>query len=89
MYLAHIATFLGLAVLASGFVAFHFARRSQSQPLRIAGLILVIGGVLGLVCILYYSLKYWRAGYFETPAAMMMPHNMDLNSRSTGEHQHN
>lgn len=75
MYFAHIATFMGLAVTAGGFVAFHFARKEQSLPLRIAGLILVMGGILGLSCILYYSLKYWRAGDFETPAAMTMHHD--------------
>jgi len=74
-YLAHIATFLGLAVLAGGFIGLHFAHRSQSSQLRVAGFILVIGGILGLSCILYYSLKYWRAGSFEFPAAMMMPHS--------------
>ena len=74
MYLVHFTAFVGYAVLAAGFVAFHFARGTQSLHLRVAGWVLVIGGVIGLSCILYYSLKYWRAGYFERPVAMMMPH---------------
>lgn len=85
MYLAHIATFLGLAVLAGGFIALHFARRSPSPQLRTAGLILVIGGILGLSCILYYSLKYLHAGYFESPSAMMMSHSTERASVHTHE----
>ena len=91
MYLAHLAAFGGYVVLAAGFVAFHFAQRTQSLHLRIAGWVLVIGAVFGLSCLLYYSLKYWRDGYFERPAAMMMPHRAGMMEHPTGnasEHSH-
>ncbi len=68
MYLVHIAAYLGLLVTASGFVGMHFAVREKSAYLRIAALILVIGGILGLLCILYYSFTYWQQGFFATPA---------------------
>lgn len=91
MYFAHFVTFLGLIVVAAGFVAFHFARKEQSLHLRVAGWVLVIGGALGLGCILYYSLKYWQQGDFARPAAMMMHHGMGGNrapERESPEHQH-
>src|SRR5688572_27846111 len=96
MYVMHIASFYGLSLVAAGFVAFYFARRQQSSHLKAAAWILVIGGALGLSCILYYSLKYWQQGYFERPAAMalhrMMMHERMGNGmqqkRESPEHQH-
>lgn len=75
MYMMHIASFLGLIVVAAGFVAFHFACEEKSKPLKIAGWILTVGGVLGLLCMIYYSLLYWRQGYFTMPMSM---HQMSM-----------
>lgn len=78
MYLVHIAAYLGLIVTAAGFVGFHFAAKEKCSYLRTAAWILLIGGVLGLLCIFYYSFAYWQQGYFMTPMPMhqmssMMP----------------
>lgn len=70
MYLAHIAAFLGLIVIAGGFIGLHFSRRENSTPLNIAAWILLIGGALGLGCMVYYSASYWQQGYFTTPMPM-------------------
>lgn len=72
MYVAHIASSLGLALFAAGFVALYFANRENSGHLKIAGWLLIVGAALGLLCNGYYSLKYLQQGVFDTP--MMMRH---------------
>ena len=76
MYVVHIAAFLGILVIAGGFVVLHFAKQENSTPLNAAALILLIGGALGLGCIVYYSASYWQQGYFTTP--MPMHNNMPM-----------
>lgn len=71
MYLVHIAAFLGLSIIAAGIASLHFAARERSGPLRGTAWVLLVGGTLGLGCIVYYSLKYWQDGYFETPMPAM------------------
>jgi hypothetical protein len=70
MYIAHIAWSFGLILVASGFIALHFAGREKSGQLKIAGWLLVVGGTLGLICNAYYSLKYLQQGAFERPMMM-------------------
>lgn len=71
MYLMHIAVFVGLLVIAAGIVGLRFAVKERSGHFRLASWILIIGGVGSIGCMGYYGLKYWQAGYFETPFPMM------------------
>lgn len=70
MFVLHIAAFMGLLVTAGGFAVWHLANRERSASLRIAACLLIIGGTLGLACILSYGYIYWMQGGF---SALMMP----------------
>jgi hypothetical protein len=82
MFLSHIALAHQIVMIAAGFIAFHFAYKQKSTHLRIAGWILVIGGVLGLACISYYNVKYWHQGAFDRPEIAHQMNVMPMHSDS-------
>ncbi len=82
MFLLHIAAFLGAAVLAGGFVGLHFAAKTNSAHIRNAAWLLLVVGILGLGCIMFYSFSYWQQGAFTTATPMrnMPMNNMPMNN---------
>lgn len=63
MFLGHIAFILQMFALASGLILIRFSKENQRLG-SLAGWILVIAGILGGICTLYYMLHYSSLGDF-------------------------
>jgi hypothetical protein len=64
---------LELALFAGGLVLLHFARQGGASLLRVAALVLLVGSVLTAACTVYYGIRYYVQGEFETAYP---PHGM-------------
>ncbi|MCF6274818.1 MAG: hypothetical protein L3J05_03550 [Robiginitomaculum sp.] len=65
MFMAALVFQVELAVIASGLFAFYKAKKEDSKALKWAGWILTIGGVSGVLCTSYFSLRYMSQGAFD------------------------
>lgn len=62
---ADIAGILEIMAVAAGFVLLHFSKKEAPAPmLKIAALILIIGGLSAGACTAYYWFSYQSAGMF-------------------------
>lgn len=70
MFESHIAYAVTLLALVAAAALLGFSAKTESccksLMKAIAYLVLVLGG-LNLLCITYYTFKYWEDGYFKTP----------------------
>lgn len=73
MFLAHIAQMLELFALATGLVLIRLSKENKGVS-SLAGWILVVFGILGLICTGYYMIQYFYLGDFaHAYPQMMMP----------------
>lgn len=81
MFPFHEAFSLGMIALTGGTALYAW---SASQPsnagmgfAKLIGILVVFFSIISTTCTIYYGIKYWSAGYFQTPMAMpMMQRNM-------------
>ncbi|WP_454783581.1 hypothetical protein [Legionella sp. WA2022007384] len=70
MFLFHSAEMFGLIAIALGIMLVVWALRNEGKSIGLAkifGWLIVIIGILGELCSIFYSIKYWYAGYFQMP----------------------
>lgn len=75
MFLSHISFALQLIALILGTLLFCWPQNNKGACQGFAkfiGSIVIVFAVLGMICNTYYTIKYWHAGYFNTPHPMMM-----------------
>lgn len=73
MFLGHIAFILEIFALATGLVLVRLSKENKGVS-SLAGWILVIFGILGVICSLYYMMQYYYLGDFAHGyPQMMMP----------------
>ena len=75
MFVLEIAFLLALAVLAGGVVLWQQGRQAAG-PLRVAGLVLIVGAVLTAACTAYYGIRYHVQGDFDHAYPMHPPIDM-------------
>lgn len=71
MFMFHAAMMLGLIAIALGVSLVVWSVRNEGQGITMAsifGYIIIIVAILGEICSAYYSINYWREGYFQTPS---------------------
>ncbi|MCF6220672.1 MAG: hypothetical protein L3J65_06130 [Robiginitomaculum sp.] len=68
MFMAALVFQAELAVIAGGLFAFYKAKKEDNKLLKWAGWILTIGGIFGVLCTSYFSLKYMGQGAFDMAA---------------------
>ena len=68
MFMAALVIQVELAVIAGGLFALYKAKKEDSKYLKWAGWILTIGGIFGILCTTYFSLKYMSQGAFDMAA---------------------
>jgi len=66
MFVAEIAFLLELAVIAAGLYLLAKARKDSSNLVKLAGWILIVGGIGTALCTWYFSAKYAGQGAFDT-----------------------
>ena len=74
LFLGDIAGMLEIFAIAGGLILLHFAAKEGAKLLRIAGWILLAGGIIVGACTLYYWFTYNSQGGFDT----MHPHAMQM-----------
>ncbi len=71
MFTAAIAYLMELALIAGGLLLLGKPNKSENKFQKLAGLILLIGAVLALLCTSYFSMKYMAQGGFDQ--ALLLP----------------
>ncbi|MBY0518737.1 MAG: hypothetical protein K2P81_17635 [Bacteriovoracaceae bacterium] len=71
MFLGHIAVILEMFALATGIVLVQLIKENKGFS-SLAGWILVIFGILGVICTGYYMLQYFYIGDFAHAYPQMM-----------------
>ncbi len=64
-FAADIAFMLEVFAISLSLVLFHYASKEQSIAIRLAAILLLIAGILGIVCTTYFWFTYYNAGVFE------------------------
>lgn len=75
MFIMHISSLLGLSVLVASTALVIWSSPSKGKGSgfgKAIGLCVFFLSLLSLLCIGYYSYKYWELGAFENPAPMAM-----------------
>lgn len=70
MFLFHSAMMIALIAVALGISLIVWSLRHEEQSIALAkvfGWLIMIIAILGTLCSIVYSVKYWYAGYFEMP----------------------
>ncbi len=78
MFEAHIAFSAGFISLIVG-LAFLIWLKKQNEQCRFAkciGWLVVFFSITGLLCTTYYSVRYWKDGYFRAPHVMTHDQSM-------------
>ena len=70
-FLGDIASVLELFAIAGGLVLLHFARKESSALLKVAAIILIVGGILAGACTITYWLHYQASGQFNHAATAL------------------
>ncbi len=65
---------LGLGVFL--IVWFRIHTEQAHKMCRFFAYLIIVLAILTLLCTSYYSIKYWVAGYFRYPGALMMKNQM-------------
>ncbi|PHS39025.1 MAG: hypothetical protein COA91_06775 [Robiginitomaculum sp.] len=68
MFMAALVYLVELALVAAGLLVLDTAKKQDGKFAPWAGWILVIGGIAGLLCTSYFSLKYMGQGAFDIAA---------------------
>ena len=74
LFLGDIAGMLEIFAIAGGLILLHFAAKEGAKLLRIAGWILIAGGIILGACTLFYWFTYNSQGGFDR----MHPHAMQM-----------
>lgn len=80
-----IASILEIALFASGMVVLHFGNAHKAILLKVAGWIMMIGGVVGILCTSHFWLKYYYQGDFDVANKVQQARPLDM-SKSGGAH---
>jgi len=72
MFTADIAVTLQIAMIGMGFVVLHFSKKENSDYMKAGALLMIIGGILGILCTVTWTLKYHAMGAFDNPAVTTM-----------------
>lgn len=80
MFMAHIAVILEIMALAAGLITLHFAVKFHSKLIKTAGILLIVFGVGGYICTVYYAVQYFFMGHYE--------HSYGLNINMEGKGPH-
>lgn len=92
MFLLHAAFFLGLIAITGGVSLYIWSVRTEGDGVGLAkvfGILVIIFSLLDILCLVYYGVKYWHEGYFESPAAMMQNKSMIGGSTINGGNMQN
>ncbi len=68
VFLGDIAYVLEIALIGAGLVVLYYALKESSKLMKAAGYIMLVGGVSGLICTSFFSIKFWLGGYFDHPS---------------------
>jgi hypothetical protein len=84
MFTFHAAFSLGMIALTSGTA---LCAWSSSRPegagmgfAKLIGILVIIFSITSTVCTVYYGVRYWWEGYFQSPMAMMQDVQMQNKS---------
>lgn len=75
MFLMDLAFAVGLIAFGVGIAFLIWSYRSEGAGValaKVAGYVITLLAVLGILCTTYYGTKYWREGYFHSPIASQM-----------------
>lgn len=82
-FLGGIAGMLEIFAIAAGFILLHLAAKAPpAKLLKVAAIILIVGGIGSGLCTGYYWFKYQRAGHFDRADSFQM--GMDPESMPRG-----
>jgi hypothetical protein len=73
IFIVFISAFLALSVLLASTVLIVWSLRKEGGGVFLAksvGITVFFLTLIGLLCILFFKVKYWKQGYFETPMVM-------------------
>lgn len=73
-----------MALIGTGLVVFHFAKKEKSKLMKTGACIMVIGGVLAMLCTLTYASKYRQFGLFDLAA--MVTDDVEVDKNGTVHH---
>lgn len=95
MFFGHIAFSTSLVTFVLGLVLLAWSKKETAAAsiLKKGAYFVLILSLSNMFCISYYMVKYWSAGYYETPVAMMscpmmkdmMQHDMSNNAPAAQE----
>ena len=71
MFLGDLAVMSELAMVALGLIVWHYGQKEPSRMFKVAAWILILGGLGGSVCSIYYLNKYRLNGEVEHAHCMM------------------
>lgn len=83
MFLFHVAYSLGMIAVSAGTALYVWSARNNGAGVGLAkliGILVVIFSIVSTLCTSYYGVKYWQAGYFQSP---MEVHGMMNNKNNT------
>ncbi len=81
VFLGDIAYVLEIALIGAGFVVLYYALKEGSKLMKAGAYIMLIGGILGLLCTSFFSIKFWLNGYFDHPSSVavhIIKHDAEL-----------
>ncbi|CAM3017721.1 MULTISPECIES: hypothetical protein [Legionella] len=71
MFQFHIAFSLGLIALSAGTVLFSWSKQQDSSGFaKTIGVLIIIFSITSTLCTVYYGIKYWQQGSFQSPMSM-------------------
>ncbi|HHY0177173.1 MULTISPECIES: hypothetical protein [Legionella] len=71
MFQFHTAFSLGLIALSAGTALWVWAKQQKGVGLAtILGLLVILFSMTSTLCTVYYGIKYWQQGYFQSPMSM-------------------
>lgn len=73
MFIFHVAITLGLVAFSLGIALLIWGMRNEGAGIQLAkvfGILVAIFAVISMLCSVYYNIKYWKKGFFETPTTI-------------------
>ncbi|QLH42418.1 MAG: hypothetical protein HWD59_06670 [Coxiellaceae bacterium] len=73
MFTFHSAIALALIAIALGIGLFIWGMRQEgvgASLAKIVGILIAIVAAVDILCSIYYAVKYWHEGYFQTPSGI-------------------
>lgn len=74
MFMFHVAFSLGLIALTAGTALFIWSKHvdaAGSGLAKVIGTLVIIFAIGSTLCTIYYGVKYWQQGDFQSPVGMM------------------